>query len=282
MKILVTGASGFIGNYVINYLIKTNNEIIATSRNIKKARDFSWFNKIEYIPCDLNNKKKNYFNFFNKPDILIHLSWEGLPKYKELFHFEKNLINNYYFIKNLIRNGLNDISITGTCFEYGMQSGVLKEDIKTEPITSYGIAKDSLRRFIEKLNEKYRFNYKWIRLFYLYGQGQNPKSLIPQLKKAIDRRDVEFNMSGGEQLRDYLEVEKAAEYVCKIALQNEINGAINCCSGSPISIRNLVERIIEINNSKIKLNLGYYPYPDYVPMAFWGDNSKLNKILKLN
>lgn len=90
-----------------------------------------------------------------------------------------------------------------------------------------------------------------------------------------------FNMSGREQLRDYLPVEKVAERIVKISLQNTINGIINCCSGEPISIRKLVEDHIKKRSKSIKLNLGYYPYPDYVSMAFWGDRSKLEQILKL-
>jgi dTDP-6-deoxy-L-talose 4-dehydrogenase (NAD+) len=83
-------------------------------------------------------------------------------------------------------------------------------------------------------------------------------------------------MSAGEQLRDYLPIEKVAEYISKIALQNNITGIINCCSGNPISIRKLVEDYIKIKNYNINLNLGYFNYPFYEPMAFWGDNKKIN------
>ena len=87
-------------------------------------------------------------------------------------------------------------------------------------------------------------------------------------------------MSSGEQLRDYLPVENVAEYIVKIALQDRINGIINCCSGIPVSIRELVENHLEKKQKKIHLNLGYYPYPDYEPMEFWGDNRKLKAILE--
>ena len=86
-------------------------------------------------------------------------------------------------------------------------------------------------------------------------------------------------MSGGEQLRDYLPVEKVAEYIVKISMQDKIRGIINCCSGKPISIRKLVENYLSEKNASIELNMGYYEYPDYEPMAFWGDNKKLMKIL---
>ena len=240
MKILITGATGFIGNHLLKELLKdTKNEIIATSRDIEKAKKYEWFSRVKYISYDLNSQEElNLFEYFDKPDKVIHLAWDGLPNYNDLIHIEKNLFKNYNFIKNIISNGLKDITITGTCFEYGLINGCLNEELKTNPSNSYGIAKDSLRKFIEELKKQYDFNYKWIRLFYMYGEGQGEKSLIALLDKAIQNGEKEFNMSGGEQLRDYLHIQEVVSNISKIALQNKIdNQVINCCSGKPISIR---------------------------------------------
>ena len=279
MKILVTGATGFVGNHVINSLVKLNHEIIATSRNEKKAKSFSWYGKVKYIHYDINNKAENLFEFFRNPDILIHLAWEGLPNYKSLVHIEKNLLNNMVFIRNIIFTGLKRINVIGTCLEYGQIDGKLSEDKLTNPITSYGLAKDFLRRYVELLRNEFEFEFNWIRLFYMYGKGQNPKSIISQLDKALNNKERVFNMSGGEQERDYLSVEKVAEYIVKIVQEEKGNGIVNCCSGKPISIKKFVENYLNKKGKKIELNLGYYPYPDYEPMSFWGDNSKLMKIL---
>lgn len=282
MKILVTGATGFVGNEVIKQLIKTNNTILATaSKDENIVREiFNWYSSVEYIQKNINEKEFDYFSYFNQPDMVIHLSWAGLPNYKELFHIEKNLITNYYFIKNLVENGIKDVVCIGTCFEYGMQNGCLNEEIETKPNTLYGLAKDTLRKILEELQKKSEFDFKWFRLFYPYGKGQNPNSLLSQLDRAISDKEKVFNMSGGEQLRDYLPIQKAAEYIIKCSMQNKINGIINICSGEPISVRRFVENYIIENNVTIDLNLGYYPYPDYEPMAYWGDATKLKKILE--
>jgi len=281
MKILVTGATGFIGNYVVNDLLKLrNHDIIATSIDPpKRAKEFEWYNDVYYITCDLNEIDKNYFSFFKEPDVLIHLSWQGLPNFKELYHFERNVPTNYNFIKKMVQNEEININCIGTCLEYGMKEGCLSEDLITNPITAYGLAKDTLRKYIQELNKKKKFSFKWIRLFYMYGKGQTPKSILPQLDLALYNGENVFNMSGGEQIRDYLPVEKVAEYINKISLQNKITGIVNCCSGKPISINELVETHLKKRNKSIKLNLGYYNYPDYVPMAFWGDTKKLSTIL---
>ena len=84
-----------------------------------------------------------------------------------------------------------------------------------------------------------------------------------------------FPLSSGEQLRDYIPVGKTAEFICKIALQNKINGIVNCCSGAPISIRRFAENIIMKHNSQIKLDFGAVSYRDYEAMAFWGDDKRL-------
>jgi dTDP-6-deoxy-L-talose 4-dehydrogenase (NAD+) len=98
---------------------------------------------------------------------------------------------------------------------------------------------------------------------------------LEQLKTTLIRGDKIFNMSGGEQLRDYLPVEIAAENIVKITLQNKLQGIINNCSGKPISIRRLVEEYLKTNEKNIELNLGYYPYATYEPFAFWGCINKL-------
>jgi dTDP-6-deoxy-L-talose 4-dehydrogenase (NAD+) len=281
MKILITGATGFIGRHVVDYLLSFNHSLVTTSIESKDEaiKAFPLLEETDYVAKDLNERENDYYSFFGKPDIAIHLSWQGLPNYFELFHIERNLPANYYFVKNMIQNGLCDITIVGTCFEYGKQNGRLKEDLPAQPNTMYGLAKDALRRFVEALQIKYRFSMKWMRVFYPYGQGQGVKSLWSQMEQALKAKQEQFNISLGEQLRDYLPVSKAAEIISRVALQNDVTGIINCCSGKPVSVRSFVEQFFKERNFPIKLNLGYYPYTDYEPFAFWGDNEKLNSII---
>ncbi|MDR1477531.1 MAG: NAD(P)-dependent oxidoreductase [Planctomycetaceae bacterium] len=274
MKILVTGATGFIGQHVVKRLLLTEHEIVVTSLRANSPFGFG----ITYIPCDLNIERDDFYGLFGRPDVLIHLAWGGLPNYGELFHFERNLWTSYYFLKQMIESGTRNIVVTGTCFEYGLQEGCLSDDLPALPNTSYGVAKNTLRIFLEQLQKKIPFDFKWIRLFYLYGEGQSKNSILEQLKTALQRDDKTFNMSGGEQLRDYLPVETVAENIVKIALQNKVQGIINNCSGNPISIRRLVEEYLKRSGKNIELNLGYYNYNNYEPHAFWGSTKKLDNV----
>jgi dTDP-6-deoxy-L-talose 4-dehydrogenase (NAD+) len=282
MNVLVTGASGFIGKQVVDYLLNFESlNITVTSSNIKKLQGIYRKKKLAIIPFDIyNNEFEEYdlYKFFGKPDKLIHLAWKGLPNYGNSFHVTENLPMDYKFISNLIRGGLKDITIAGTCFEYGMQVGELHEDLVANPINFYSLAKDTLRKMLEILKQDIAFNLKWVRLFYMYGEGQNPNSIIAQLDKALVERVKDFKMSGGMQIRDYMHVSQVAENLVKISMQNEIAGIINNCSGMPVKLVDFVNEYLNKIKGEINLDLGYYPYSIYEPMCFWGNNDKLKKI----
>jgi dTDP-6-deoxy-L-talose 4-dehydrogenase (NAD+) len=105
----------------------------------------------------------------------------------------------------------------------------------------------------------------------MYGDGQPESSLFPLLKKAVSLGQPVFAMSGGEQLRDYLPVTEVARQLVDLAMTPCDRGPVNICSATPISIRRLVEGWIREYDWKIEIALGQLPYPDYEPMAFWGE-----------
>ena len=272
--VIVTGATGFIGQHLVPLLLNKNYQVIAVARDSKKATQFEWFKDVEYISLDLH---KDYtMPSFVRGAGLIHLAWQGLPNYKSLFHFEENLPASYRFVKALVTSGVDQVLVTGTCFEYGPQSGAIDSTAKPCANNPYGSAKDTLRQHLEYLSREHTFCLQWARLFYMYGKGQNPKSLLAQLDNAIDKNDPIFNMSGGEQLRDYLPIEAVAQQLLDLYLSKE-KGTCNICSGKPISVRRLVEERIKERGSSIELNLGHYPYPDYEALAFWGAKNEDKK-----
>lgn len=279
MKVLVTGATGFVGRHVVQALLARGCEVRAVARNAETAADLSWINAVEFIAADIHAPTLNIQALTDGVDALVHLAWPGLPNYQALFHFEHNLMADYRFIKGAVEAGISQVLVTGTCFEYGLQSGPLSEQTAPQPINPYGLAKNTLRVFLQNLQQAQPFTLQWARLFYLHGEGQNPNSLLAALDRAIDAGDDSFNMSAGEQLRDYLAIETAAGYLAAILQQREFDGVINCASGQPISVRALVEQRLQARGSSIRLNLGHYPYPTHEPMAFWGVTDRLQQLL---
>lgn len=277
MKVAVTGASGFIGRYVLAELLKRQVDVVAATRNANNLD--AWRNQVEIVEIDLAQVLPERLDQLSNTDVMIHLAWDGLPNYRSRHHFESELPRHYDFLKSLVDHGLPALLVAGTCFEYGMQSGALLEDLPVLPSNAYGFAKDSLRRQLEFLGCDFPFALTWARLFYTYGDRQPATSLYPLLRAAVLRGDKVFDMSGGEQLRDYLPVEELARLIVSLAMRCENSGVVNVCAGQPVSVRRLVEGWVIDSASDIQLNLGKYPYPEYEPLAFWGERSKLDRLL---
>lgn len=273
----MTGASGFIGRHVVEELERRGESPSVVCRPGSRVPEALSADRVVWM--DIADPAPDAYDRMGRPQVLIHLAWGGLPNYSSTRHLEYELPAQRTFLDGLLGAGLGSVAVTGTCLEYGLQSGALSEDLPTEPVTAYGKAKDELRAHLERQQERHPFNLTWARLFYLHGEGQAPGSLLPQLEAAIARGDAAFNMSGGEQLRDYLPVEEAAGYLVGLALNDRDNGVVNVCSGRPLSVRQLVEDVVAKHGSSIKLNLGSVPYTEYEPIAFWGDRTKLDRCL---
>jgi nucleoside-diphosphate-sugar epimerase len=278
-KVLVTGATGFIGQHVVRELLRQGYTVVATSIHADRAVSCDWYADVTYIPFDFAqfDPGVNYRAFFDHPDALIHLAWEGLPQYTAPFHIDSNLPRHLTLLTNLIEQGVRDITVTGTCFEYGITEGCLSEDLVPAPANAYAIAKDRLRQALELLLPG---QLRWARLFYMYGRGQHPNSLFSQLETALAAGASVFPMSGGQQERDYLPVERVAAFIVAIAAQQTVTGIINVCSGEPITVQAMVERYLAETNRAITLQLGVYPYSPLEPMRFWGNPAKLQRVLQ--
>ena len=276
MNIAVSGATGFIGRHVVAALERAGHKPTLWVR--PSTPPSSTRHRVARI--DVEDPPHQPFDLLGRPDALIHLAWGGLPQYQSLHHFERELPAHYALLKRLVEEGLGTLVVAGTCFEYGMQSGPLAETMAAAPANPYALAKDTLRRQLEALQRTRPFALTWARLFYLYGDGQAETSLWSQLRRAVDAGETTFPMSGGEQLRDYLPVEQAADHLVALAASQHGHGIVNVCSGTPVSVRSLVEGWLAANAWSIDLDLGRYPYPSHEPMAFWGDATKLKQCLE--
>lgn len=276
MKVAVAGASGFVGGHVIRTLCNEPGiEVVAVSRGPLEVPE-----GVRHVMLDIAASTKADYEQLGRPDVLIHLAWGGLPNYLSLHHYEVELPAQYRFLKNLISAGLPAMLVTGTCYEYGMLSGELSEDMSAPSTNPYAYAKVALHQQLRFLQTQQPFALTWARLFYMWGEGQAPSSIYPLLQAAVARGEAIFPMSKGEQLRDYLQVEEVARLLATLALRGDGAGLVNVCSGQPISIRTLVEGWIAQNGWRIEPELGRYPYPTYEPLAFWGSRGKLDRTIK--
>lgn len=276
MQITVSGASGFVGQYVLQELQSRNLDATALTRSPTSRLPEIMIPK--RVAIDIAKPVSDPLTAIGMPDTLIHLAWDGLPNYRSHRHVETELPAQLAFLTSCIRGGLKRLVVTGTCYEYGLAPGELGEDAQTQPCTQYGMAKDMLRKALFALRDEYDFELTWLRLFYLYGDGQSANSLYGKFHAALIRNDTTFDMSGGEQLRDFLPAHEAARIIVEIALRKDISGIFNVCSGKPISVRNIVQSWIDASNAKIIMNLGKIPYSPDEPMAFWGSRARFDAL----
>lgn len=276
MRIAITGATGFVGRHVLRELASRGLEITAATFRCSPSNT-----PIRTVPLDIHAPQPDPFTVLGKPDLLLHFAWSGLPQYDSPHHLEQELPAQTAFLTACVHSGIKRIMVAGTCFEYGLASGELDENRALAPVTRYGEAKARLFEHLSSLRKTVPFEFAWPRLFYLFGPGQSPNSLYSQLQAAIARGDESFDMSGGEQVRDYLPAGEAARLLADVAIGAGDIGAVNLCSGTPIRIKDQVAHWIAESGSSIRMNLGKYPYPAFEPMAFWGSRGKLDRALSL-
>lgn len=274
-KILVTGANGYIGRHVKLAVEKYASEYELIETDIKNT------NKENFIACDIlnNASSKNIYPELGKPDIVIHLAWQDGFNHKSLAHIE-NLYNHYLFIKNMMESGCSSISVMGSMHEVGYFEGAIDENTPCNPLSLYGIAKNSLREMAILLSKEYETcSLKWLRGYYIYGDDAKNHSIFTKIKQMAQDGQKTFPFTDGLNKYDFIPVEQIAEQIVKASIQNKIDGIINVCSGSPVSLKEQVENFIKENNLDIKPEYGKFPSRPYDSPAIWGNNTKINKIL---
>lgn len=279
LKVALTGATGFVGSHVLLELERLGADTVVAVRGSAQPTSVSFQSRVR---LDLADKSADPFGILGKPDSLIHLAWSGLPSYESLSHVDTVLPQQFDFLERMVSSGLKHIVVAGTCLEYGLQEGCLSEGMAAEPTTPYGIAKNRLRERLIEMQKSYGFSLTWGRLFYLFGERQNTRSLFSLLKAAHERGDSTFPMTTGQQRRDYLPVSEAARYIVSFGLKPRNHGVVNVCSGVPIKVRDMVVRWIKENRWQINPIFGAIPYNSYEPMDFWGDVRKLHAAIAVN
>ncbi|MGQ7330382.1 NAD-dependent epimerase/dehydratase family protein [Streptococcus suis] len=274
MKILVTGANGYLGSGVVKVLLDNHIEVVATdfaSNNID--------NRAEVIVEDLFTIE-NPYNFFGKPDVLLHMAWRD-----GFIHDSENHIldipKHYQFLDKMLKEGLSHLAVLGSMHEIGFFEGAIKESTPTNPQNLYGISKDSLRNITKLLCEKNGATWQWLRGFYIVGNTNRGSSIFSKIIQATVSGKEVFPFTSGKNQFDFLDYRIFCEQVTATVLQNEVDGVINICSGFPDKLSNRVEQFIRENNLDIALDYGAFPDRPYDSKAVWGDDSKISKIMKV-
>ncbi len=270
MKITTTGASGYIGLEVVNYLRKINIECIAVSRSL----DNSIKNNLALDIFSLENP----YETLGRPDVLIHLAWENGFVHNHESHI-LTLHKHYEFFKKLIGGGLKQIVCLGTFHEIGFFEGMIDENTPCNPLSYYGISKNALRQMSEVLCGANNVILQWVRVPYITGLDAKNNSIFGKVLKMEKDGLESFPFVSGENKYDFIDVFELAKQISAIALQKDVTGIINACSGKPVSLKDKLEEFLKTNSLKIKPRYGEYPNRRYDSKIIYGCTKKIEQIL---
>lgn len=273
MKILVTGANGYIGSKVVKALCDLNAEVIATDFG-----DVNIDKRAKYIHANIFDSNKNWYSFFDCPDVCLHLAWRDGFVHNSNKHME-DLSSHYKFMCNLIDNGLPQIACMGTMHEVGYFEGAIDEKTPCNPLSLYGISKNALRKALELYAMNKNCKFQWLRAYYIFGDDLYGNSIFCKIRQAVRDGKELFPFTTGKNQYDFIHVDELAKQISYCVLQDKILGIINVCSGKPVSLANQIEWYIEYNKLPIKLDYGKYPDRPYDSPCIYGDNKKISEIL---
>lgn len=272
MKVVVTGASGYIGRHVVDALIKMHHEVIAVDMINKGINTDATFLSLDIFSDDIYNK-------LGRPDACIHMAWKDGFNHASDAHMAM-LSKHYAFIKNMIDGGVKYLSIMGTMHEIGYYEGCVDENTPTNPLSMYGIAKNALREASLLLADKSDTALMWLRAYYILGDDSNNNSIFTKITQMEHEGKASFPFVSGKNKYDFIHVDELAKQIATASTQSEITGIINCCSGKPVSLADKVNEFIEKNHYSIRPDYGKFPERPYDSPAIWGDNTKINLIME--
>jgi nucleoside-diphosphate-sugar epimerase len=255
-RVLVTGASGFIGMHCLRPLLDAGDQVVAT-----------WCSKrpdpipgVEWVESDLLRAGEPEALIARvQPRALLHMAWYVEPG--AMIEHEDNLrwtAASLELLRQFKAHGGERCVFAGSCYEYDWRHGYCSEDLTpTRPDTLYGAAKHALSGAMLAYCRTVGLSGAWARMFFLYGPHENPRRLVPAVILALLRGEP-ARSSHGLQIRDYMHVQDAAEGVVAL-LHSDAVGAFNIASGNVMNIRTIVERIGQIVGRPELLQIGALP-----------------------
>lgn len=272
-KVLITGGTGFIGRNVVDELISRGWEVHSlVFPPFAPEKEGLIQYEMNLMDTEAVNKFLKEHNFEN----LIHLAWYVGPK---CHVHDLNLdwtLATLNLLKNFKENGGKRFAGAGTISEYEYKYGYLLEDeTPTSPKTLYGESKNSIYKIASVYCKQNGIEFKWPRIFNLYGPAEKSQRLMPSvINSCLKGEDVK--VSDCLKFQDYLHVKDTACGIVDV-FESDIEGAVNICSGKPVQLRAIVEKIAELTNFKGKILWGAIPaaFGDEVVV---GNNEKLKSI----
>lgn len=274
-KVIVTGASGFIGKHALSFLINKGYEVhgIYYSKIIDNIPNIIWHKANLLDPSET----QALFDEI-KPSHLLHLAWDVSQGFRDSSSNFDWLDASIHILKVFEQNNGKRVVVAGTCFQYEFVDGVYSES-KTpkNPFYTYGICKQKLNEFFNEYLKNTNLCGAWGYVFYPYGIGDSPNKLIPQAVQTL-LNGAEFKLSSGDQIKDYIYIKDVAEAFVEI-LDSEIEGGINIGSGEGITVKDITLKLAKLLGKENLVKIGAVLSYSNEPKEIIADISKMKDIL---
>jgi len=280
-KVLLTGASGFIGRHCLPALIAHGYEVHAVSSRPRAAPVEDMSDCVHWYQADLLDAAQVSALLARvEPTHLLHSAWYAVPgaywAAPENFRWVEASL---HLAQTFVARGGQRVVVTGSCAEYDWRYGYCSEQVTPlRPATVYGICKHALQLMLDALCKQKNVSAAWGRLFFLYGQHEYAERLVASVIRALLQEQV-ARCSHGGQIRDFLYVHDAADALVAL-LDSDVNGAVNIASGTPVMLRQVVEEIAVQLGRPDLIKLGALPAPEHEPRLLLADVARLRDEVK--
>jgi nucleoside-diphosphate-sugar epimerase len=270
VKVLLTGAVGFIGSHIARELVRQGHEVHAlVLPGVDRSRVADVASSLRFVEADLLAPSIALPDW--QFDVCVHLAWYVEPgKY---LHAPENQVwidASLRLARQLNEEGCRFIG-AGTCFEYATSDPPQSESTPTAPATVYAQSKLALFQALSSAG----IDFAWVRFFYLYGPYEDPRRLVPVVINRL-LQGQEARLVTGDRLRDYLHIADVASAVCAVS-QSKLTGAVNIGSGVRMTVRDIALKIGELLGHPDLIKLGAFPDSPTEPMHLLADNTKLRE-----
>ncbi|WP_137153783.1 NAD(P)-dependent oxidoreductase [Rhizobium sp. FKL33] len=254
--VLVTGGTGFVGRQIVKSLLRRG---YAVRMTVRTGHDFEHGarDRIELVRTDdlFSESMEWWLSKLDGVEAVIHAAWYVEPgRYLDSPENIRCLDGSLRLVDAVSRAGTRRFVGVGTCFEYSLPNSEITETAALGPVTLYAAAKLALYLAARRRLETAAVDFAWARLFYLFGEGEHPARLFPTLHRKLAAGET-MTLSAGDKIRDFLDVEIAGADVAGLVETGQ-TGVVNVCSGEPVTLREIAERIADLYGARRLLSFG--------------------------
>ena len=258
--VLITGATGFVGHQVLRQLANSSVEIRAVIREGSQDRLINVVPLEDVITTpDLFAESADWWaKACEGVDTVIHVAWYA--ESGEYLQSPKNLdclTGSVNMAKGASRAGVRRVIGIGSCVEYDLSGGRLSVESPLKSLSLYAAAKTAVFSTLSQFLPSQGIEFLWCRLFYLYGDREDSRRLVPYIRSML-AAGKPAELGSGDHIRDFTDVAVAGEMIADEAMGDR-QGAVNICSGVPITVREIAEKIADEYGRRDLLHFGVRP-----------------------